>query len=139
MRLFSVIAFPGQFPQEAPDYAPHSLFETAGKSAARRRAKATRLKTLKATSPVIRPLDLIHHQRDGIGKDAHVADRCERPFCIVHFALDGAHGRKAGGAEQVENHEAPGSEGRKVGCDRRPDFHVRFLPRARRSTAPQTY
>ncbi len=38
------------------------------------------------------------------------------PPGVVHFPLDGAHSRKAGGAQQVEDHKAVSAQGGEVGA-----------------------
>ncbi|MBR0300820.1 MAG: hypothetical protein IJQ93_10955 [Bacteroidales bacterium] len=45
-----------------------------------------------------------------IGEHAQAADGEDRPPGAVHLPLDGAHGREAGGAEQIEAHEGKGRQ-----------------------------
>jgi hypothetical protein len=54
-----------------------------------------------------------------LGKAALVADGESGPLRAVHFALDGADGRKAGSAQKVEDHE--GKSGELCGPSHRPN------------------
>ena len=58
------------------------------------------------------PADLVDHHGHHVGEAAHVADGAQGPLPVVHLPLDGAHGREAGGAQEVEDHEAVGGETR---------------------------
>ena len=49
--------------------------------------------------------ELIDHQGDCISKHTLIADGEPGPLCRVHFTLDGADCRKAGGAEQIEHQD----------------------------------
>ena len=54
--------------------------------------------------------ELPDDEGDHPGKAALIADGKPGPFRAVHLALDGADGRKAGRAEQVEDHEGVGGK-----------------------------
>ena len=51
-----------------------------------------------------------------------IADGKPGPLGVVHLPLDGADGGKAGGAQQVKDHEAVGSHWAEVQPDELPDF-----------------
>src|SRR5699024_4447027 len=69
---------------------------------------------------------LVDDQGHHIGEHAHVADGKGGPAGVVHLPLDGAHGGKAGGAQQVEDHKAVGRQRGEVGGDQPPDLLAVF-------------
>ena len=66
--------------------------------------------------------DLIHDQGNSISKHAHIADCNGSPLGAVHLTLDGAHSRKAGCAQQVEDHEAVSGDCSEVLSNSAPDL-----------------
>ena len=58
--------------------------------------------------------DLINAKRNDISEDGLIADGKHRPFAAVHLALDRAHRREAGCAEQIEYEESVSGESGKV-------------------------
>ena len=60
--------------------------------------------------------DLIKAERNDISENRLIADGEHRPFAAVHFALDRAHCREAGCAEQVKYKEGIACESGKVSC-----------------------
>ena len=65
---------------------------------------------------------LIHHQGRTVSQQAHITNGQNRPAGAVHLPLDRTHSGKAGGAQQVEDHKAVGSQRSKVGGNVRPDL-----------------